>query len=256
MPNRPVSNSSSLSSAASASPTSLPRAVTTVTAGSARPERTFDLVRNHPRVKVYVRRADESLAEIGYTEHGERHVGLVAHIAYNILKRLGFPEREAELAAIAGYLHDVGNAVNRENHAQTGAVMAMQLLEGMGMSDEEIVRIIGAIGNHHENDGDPVTAVAAALILADKSDVHRTRVRNPDMIKFDIHDRVNYAVQKSFLNVNEAAKQIVLELTIDTTISQVMEYFEIFMTRMLASRKAAKYLGTTFGLTVNGNRLT
>ena len=132
----------------------------------------------------------------------------------------------------------------------------MQLLEKMGMPDVEIVRVIGAIGNHHENDGDPVSAVAAALILADKSDVHRTRVRNPDMIRFDIHDRVNYAVEKSFLNVNEAEKLITLELTIDTAISQVMEYFEIFMTRMLASRKAAKFLGTTFGLTVNGNRLT
>ena len=217
---------------------------------------TFDTVRNHPRVKIYVRKADEALAEIGYTEHGERHVSLVAHIAYNILKRLGHAEREAQLAAVAGLLHDIGNGVNREQHAQTGAVMAMQLLTDMGMGDEEIVRIMGAIGNHHENDGDPVSAVAAAVILADKSDVHRTRVRTPDMIKFDIHDRVNYAVEKSFLNVDEGTKQITLELTIDTGISQVMEYFEIFMTRMLASRKAAKFLGTTFGLTVNGNRLT
>jgi uncharacterized protein len=217
---------------------------------------TFETIREHPRVKIYVRKADEALAEIGYTEHGERHVGLVAHIAYNILKRLGHPERDAQLAAIAGYLHDIGNAVNREHHAQTSAVMAMQLLHDMGMSDIEIVRVIGAIGNHHENDGDPVSPVAAAVILADKSDVHRTRVRNPDMIKFDIHDRVNYAVEKSFLNVDEVAKQITLELTIDTAISQVMEYFEIFMTRMLASRKAAMYLGTSFGLSVNGNRLT
>jgi hypothetical protein len=217
---------------------------------------TFESIRENPRVKVFVRKADEALAEIGYTEHGERHVGLVAHIAYNTLKRLGYPEREAELAAIAGYLHDIGNGVNRDHHAQTGATMAMLLLTQMGMPDLEIVRVIGAIGNHHENDGDPVSPVAAAVILADKSDVHRTRVRNPDMIKFDIHDRVNYAVEKSFLNVNEAAKQITLELTIDTDISQVMEYFEIFMTRMLASRKAAKFLGTSFGLMVNGNRLT
>ena len=217
---------------------------------------TFDLVRDDPRVKVYVRKADEALAEIGYTEHGERHVGLVAHIAYNTLKRLGYPEREAELAAIAGYLHDMGNAVNREQHAQTGAVMAMQILSGLGMPDLEIVRVIGAIGNHHENDGAAISPVAAAVILADKSDVHRTRVRNPEMIKFDIHDRVNYAVQKSFLNVDESKKEITLELTIDTAISQVMEYFEIFMTRMLASRKAANFLGTSFGLKVNGNRLT
>ena len=217
---------------------------------------TFEMVRDNPRVKGFIRSADSALEEIGYTEHGERHVGLVAHIAYNTLKRLGHPEREAELAAIAGYLHDVGNAVNREVHAQTGAVIAMRILTDMGMPDEEVVKVMGAIGNHHENDGDPVSAVAAAVTLADKSDVHRTRVRNPDMIRFDIHDRVNYAVQKSFLNVDESTKQITLELTIDTGISQVMEYFEIFMTRMLASRKAAKYLGTTFGLTVNGNRLS
>ena len=216
----------------------------------------FEDIRENLRVRFYVRKADEALAEIGYTEHGERHVGLVARIAFNVLKRLGYPERTAELAAIAGYLHDIGNAVNRDHHAQIGAVMAMQLLTDMGMGDEEILQVMGAIGNHHENDGDPVSPVAAAVILADKSDVHRTRVRNPDMIKFDIHDRVNYAVEKSFLNVDEAAKTITLELTVDTAISQVMEYFEIFMTRMLASRKAAKFLGVSFGLTVNGNRLT
>jgi uncharacterized protein len=217
---------------------------------------TFAAVRESPRVKVFIRKADEALAEIGYTEHGERHVGLVAHIAYNVLKRLQYPEREAELAAIAGYLHDIGNAVNRDHHAQTGALIAMQLLGEMHMPDIEVIRVMGAIGNHHENDGESVSAVSAALILADKSDVHRTRVRNPDMIKFDIHDRVNYAVVKSFLNVDEATKMITLELTIDPSISQIMEYFEIFMTRMLACRKAAKFLGTSFGLMVNGNRLT
>src|SRR5258706_10184353 len=217
---------------------------------------TFDSVRDHPRVRVFIRKADEALAEIGYTEHGERHVSLVAHIAYNTLKRLGYPEREAELAAIAGYLHDVGNVVNREQHAQTGAVIAMQLLQQMGMEDLETVRIMGAIGNHHEDDGAAISPVAAAVILGDKSDVHRTRVRNPEMIKFDIHDRVNYAVEKSFLNVDESRKEITLELTIDTGISQVMEYFEIFMTRMVACRKAARFLGTSFGLKLNGNRLT
>jgi len=232
---------------------STPAAGAAVAAG---PVISFDQVRENPRVKVFVRKADEALAEIGYTEHGERHVGLVAHIAFNILKRLGYAERECELASIAGILHDIGNGVNREQHAQTGAVMAMQLLHELGMPDVEIVRVMGAIGNHHENDGDPVSPVAAAVILADKSDVHRTRVRNPDMIRFDIHDRVNYAVEKSFLNVDESRKAITLELTIDTSISQVMEYFEIFMTRMLASRKAATYLGCTFGLMVNGNRLT
>ena len=217
---------------------------------------TFHRVQEDPRIRVYIRHADDCLAKIGYTEHGERHVGLVAHIAFNILKRLGHAERESELAAIAGYMHDIGNGVNREYHAQIGAVMAMQILVPMGMQDPEIAKIMGAIGNHHEADGDPVSAVAAALILADKSDVHRTRVRNPDFIRFDIHDRVNYAVEKSFLNVDEGKKLVTLELTIDTAISQVMEYFEIFMSRMLACRKAAAFLGCQFGLTVNGNRLT
>ncbi len=217
---------------------------------------TFEAVRDNARVKAFIRSADHALEIIGYTEHGERHVGLVAHIAYNTLKRLGHPERDAELAAIAGYLHDIGNAVNREQHAQTGAVMAMRILTDMGMPDHEIVQVMGAIGNHHETDGCAISPVSAAVILGDKSDVHRTRVRNPDMIKFDVHDRVNYAVEKSFLNVDESRKEITLELTIDTKISQVMEYFEIFMTRMLACRKAAIYLGTSFGLTVNGNRLT
>ncbi len=217
---------------------------------------TFDLVRENPRVKAFIRSADQALDAIGYTEHGERHVSLVAHIGYNTLKRLGYPERQAELAAIAGYLHDIGNVVNREHHAQTGALIALRILAELGMPDEEIVEVMGAIGNHHETDGSAISPVSAAVILGDKSDVHRTRVRNPDMIKFDVHDRVNYAVEKSFLNVDESKKEITLELTIDTNISQVMEYFEIFMSRMLICRKAAKFLGTSFGLTVNGNRLT
>lgn len=216
---------------------------------------TPDFIRSHPKVRRFVRLADASLEKIGYTEHGERHVTLVSHIAFNVLTRLGHPARLCELAAIAGFMHDIGNAVNRENHAQTGAVMTLMLLTEFGMSDEEIIPIIAAIGNHHENDGDPVNPVAAAVILADKSDVHRTRVRNSEMIKFDIHDRVNYAVQKSFLDVDAEAKLIMLKLSIDQDISHVMEYFEIFMTRMLASRKAALSLGCGFGLEVNGNRL-
>ena len=227
---------------------------TTHTGGASVPI-TFEFVRDHPRVKLYVRMADAALESIGYTEHGERHVGLVSRIAFNVLKRMGRPDRQCELAAIAGMLHDIGNAVNRDHHAQTGGVMAMQLLREFGMPDDEILPVIAAIGNHHENDGDPVNDIAAALILADKSDVHRTRVRNPDTIKFDIHDRVNYAVEKSFLNVDEDQKHITLELTIDPAMSHMMEYFEIFMTRMLASRKAAKHLGATFGMIVNGNRL-
>ena len=237
------------------SPTTVRTAVDGASPGAPPSPLTFEYVRENPRVRLYVKMADAALEQIGYTEHGERHVGLVSRIAFNVLKRMGRPEREAELAAIAGTLHDIGNSVNRDHHAQTGGVMAMQLLRDFGMPDEEILTVIAAIGNHHENDGDPVNDVAAALILADKSDVHRTRVRNPDMIKFDIHDRVNYAVEKSFLNVDGDQKHITLELTIDPKISHVMEYFEIFMTRMLASRKAAKHLGATFGLQVNGNRL-
>ena len=237
------------------SPTTVRTAVDGASPGAPPSPLTFEYVRENPRVRLYVKMADAALEQIGYTEHGERHVGLVSRIAFNVLKRMGRPERQAELAAISGILHDIGNSVNRDHHAQTGGVMAMQLLRDFGMSDEEILTVIAAIGNHHENDGDPVNDVAAALILADKSDVHRTRVRNPDMIKFDIHDRVNYAVEKSFLNVDGEQKHITLELTIDPKISHVMEYFEIFMTRMLASRKAAKHLGATFGLQVNGNRL-
>jgi len=237
------------------SPATVRTAVDGASQGAPPSPLTFEYVRENPRVRLYVKMADAALEQIGYTEHGERHVGLVSRIAFNVLKRMGRPERQAELAAIAGILHDIGNSVNRDHHAQTGGVMAMQLLRDFGMPDEEILTVIAAIGNHHENDGDPVNDVAAALILADKSDVHRTRVRNPDMIKFDIHDRVNYAVEKSFLNVDEDQKHITLEITIDPKISHVMEYFEIFMTRMLASRKAAKHLGATFGLQVNGNRL-
>jgi hypothetical protein len=231
-------------------------AVESVPAPPGGPVVTFDRLKEDAKARTFVRMADQALERIGYTEHGERHVSLVARIAFNVLKRLGHPEHVCELAAVAGFLHDIGNAVNREHHAQTGAVMAMQLLSDMGLPESDLLMVIGAIGNHHENDGDPVSEVAAAVILADKSDVHRTRVRNPDMIRFDIHDRVNYAVEKSFLNVDDQHRLVTLELTIDTGISQVMEYFEIFMTRMLASRKAAAYLGCQFGLSVNGTRLT
>jgi len=208
-------------------------------------------IRANPRVQTFIRSSDAALAMIGYTEHGERHVSLVAANAENILSRLGYPKRQAELAAIAGYLHDIGNAVNRVMHAQTGATIALRILSDHGMPDEEILQVVGAIGNHHETDGSAINAVAAALILADKSDVHRSRVRNPDMITFDIHDRVNYSVEKSTLVVDTAGSRIVLELTIDTSISAVMEYFEIFMSRMLASTKAAQFLKTTFSFVVN-----
>jgi uncharacterized protein len=216
---------------------------------------TLETIRANPRVQTFIRKSDQALAMVGYTEHGERHAKLVAKNARRILHELGYNDREPELAAIAGYLHDIGNAVNRVMHAQTGAVIALRILTDYGMPDEEILEVIGAIGNHHEADGCAINAVAAALILADKSDVHRSRVRNPDMISFDIHDRVNYSVERSSLKIDSASKQIVLDLTIDTSISGVMEYFEIFLTRMLASTKAAKFLDTSFSFIVNGIRL-
>ena len=194
------------------------------------------------------------LAAIGFTEHGLRHVGLVSNIASNILEKMEHPERECELAAIAAYLHDIGNAVNRVSHAQTGAILAAGILERHGMKPEEIASVIGAIGNHDEMDGNPVNNISAALILADKSDVHRSRVRNPDLAKFDIHDRVNYAVERSFLRVYPK-ERIALELTIDTEICPVMEYFEIFLARMLLCRKAAEFLLTKFELRINEVKL-
>lgn len=216
---------------------------------------TLKEVQKDPGVRAYLDRADRHLGVIGYTEHGDRHACLVAKIAYNILTHLGRSQRAAELAAIAGYMHDLGNLVNRDFEAQSGALIAESILMRMGMPFEEISEVVAAIGNHHEENGNPVSDVSAALILADKSDVHRTRVRNPDMIKFDIHDRVNYAATNSFLRVNEKKKEILLELSIDTKISQVMEYFEIFLSRMIVCKKAAAMLGCSFGLTINGNRL-
>lgn len=216
---------------------------------------TVDLVRSDPRVKALVRKADETAALIGLTEHGERHLNLVAQNAQAILRDLGHSRREAELAAIAGYLHDTGNALNRAMHAQTGGVLAMNILANIGMPEDEILEVAGAIGHHHESDGASISRVAAALILADKADVHRSRVRNPDMIRFDIHDRVNYSVKESSIRVDKEKKEITLTLTIDLSVSGVMEYFEIFLSRMLASTKAAQFLETSFGFIVNGTRL-
>lgn len=216
---------------------------------------TLEDVKKNKEVETYIRMADEHLAAQGITEHGFRHLNLVSHIAHNILARLGYGERYWELAAIAGYLHDIGNTVSRYNHGQTGAILSWHLLRDMGMSPDELAVIIGAIGNHEEQYGQPVNAVSAALILADKSDVHRTRVRNDDFASFDIHDRVNYAVEKSFLRVNPEAHTVTLELTIDIKITPVLDYFEIFMERMLMCRRAAAFLKTSFELTINGSRL-
>ena len=214
---------------------------------------TLEDVKNDPAVQAYIKRADENLAMVGYTEHGPRHCGLVAKIAKQTLLELNVPGREAELSAIAGYLHDIGNVFNRINHPYTGAVLAHSLLADLEMNIDEITTIVAAIGNHDDDGWEPVSRVSAGLILADKSDVHRSRVRNPDMIKFDIHDRVNYAVNKSALKVEQKSKTITLSLTIDPEISSVMEYFEIFLNRMLYCKRAAYFLGTQFRLVVNDN---
>lgn len=215
---------------------------------------TLQEIKADPYVQGLINAGNRHLEAIGYTEHGLRHVGLVSNIASNILEKMEYPERECELAAIAAYLHDIGNAVNRVSHAQTGAILAAGILERHSMVPEEIASIIGAIGNHDESDGNPVNNISAALILADKSDVHRSRVRNPDLAKFDIHDRVNYAVEHSFLRVYPK-ERIALELTIDTEICPVMEYFEIFLARMLLCRKAAEFLNTRFELKINDVKL-
>lgn len=212
-------------------------------------------VKAHPLIDAYIRKADEHLAAIGLTEHGYRHVELVAKVAKNVLQRLGHPEREAELAEIAGYVHDIGNVINRHGHESIGAVLVTPILLELGMEPDEVAIVAGAVGNHGEATGSPVNNVSAALILADKSDVHRTRVRNVDVATFDIHDRVNYAVSHSFLHVEPADRTITLELTIDTGISPVMHYFEIFLTRMLMCRRAAEFLGCTFHLRINGAAL-
>ncbi len=202
-----------------------------------------------------IERADKFLGEIGYTEHGFRHANLVAHIARNIMYRLSFPEREAELAAIAGYLHDIGNVISREFHEVSGALISRSILKRLGMSYSEIAVVMNAIGNHEEEHGCATSSVAAALIIADKSDVHRSRVRSTDQLVFDIHDRVNYAAQRSFLNVNPETCMITLEIEIDTSISQVMEYFEIFLSRMVMCRNASKFLDCKFSLVINKTQL-
>lgn len=218
-------------------------------------EVTFNKVMKDQTINQMLRRADEQLGIIGYTEHGVRHGKWVGRTAQKLLAELGQDGRDAELAGIAGYIHDIGNLINREDHAQSGAVLAYQLLKDLGMPLDELTEVISAIGNHHEEHGDPVSNVSAALILADKADVHRSRVRNPSTLRFDIHDRVNYAVKKSLLEVFPEKKVIRLSLTIKTTISQVMEYFEIFLSRMIISRRAADHLGCKYELSVNDHRL-
>ncbi len=219
------------------------------------PPLTLTEVKKDPEVETLVILGNEHLGAIGFTEHSHRHSNLVAKIGYNVLEHLGYERRAAELAAIAGYLHDIGNVVSRQDHGQTGALLAYRILTRLGMPGDEVATIAGAIGNHEEEYGQAVNNVGAALILADKSDVHRSRVRNRDISTFDIHDRVNYAVQHSFLRVDAGQKTITLELSIDLAISTPMEYFEIFLTRMMMCRRAAAFLDCHFGLVINDSRL-
>ena len=216
---------------------------------------TYEQVKKDQAVRVYISQADASMEALGFTEHSFAHVGRVADIAGYILETLGYPERTVELAKIAGYLHDVGNLVNRTDHSQSGAVMAFRILDRMNFPPEEIAAIVTAIGNHDEGTGVPVNAVAAALIIADKSDVRRSRVRSRETVSQDIHDRVNYSVTDSRLDIDESHTTMVLNLTVDTEVSTIMEYFEIFMKRMLMCQKAARKLGLTFRVTVNGQSL-
>lgn len=216
---------------------------------------TYEDVRKNEAVRAYISAADESLIALGYTEHSFAHVTRVANDAANILLALDYPERDVELVRIAGYMHDIGNLVNREEHSQSGAVMAFRILDNMGMDPTEIASIVTAIGNHDEGTGVPVSALSAALILADKSDVRRTRVRNSDLSSFDIHDRVNYSVKLSDLSVDKTEGEVRLTLKIDTAISSVLDYFEIFLGRMMLCRKAAERLGLSFRLVINDQQL-
>ena len=212
---------------------------------------TYEKIRRDEKIRAYIERADAALCAIGYTEHNQAHVCRVAEEAGRILSLLGYPARDVELVKIAGYLHDIGNIINRRDHCQSGALMAFSLLRERGFDARDVADVMTAIGNHDESAGTPVSPIAAALILADKSDVRRSRVRNTDHIRFDIHDRVNYSVEKSTLLVNEEKTQLTLALAIDTTIGSVSDYFEIFLERMLLCRRAAEYLGLKFRLTMN-----
>ena len=216
---------------------------------------TLDQVKENTEVRTFLEIAKKQMDVQGYTEHSFRHVALVSKSAGDILKVLGFKDREVELARIAGYMHDIGNTVNRVDHAHSGAILAYGMLTKMGMDSKEAAEIMVAIGNHDEGTGTAVSSISAALILADKSDVHRSRVTNSDFATFDIHDRVNYAVESSNIYVDNEKKAAVLELHIDTGICPVMDYFEIFLARMTMNRRAANFLGLNFQLLINGTRL-
>ena len=216
---------------------------------------TVEDVKNNPEVQELVIGAQKQLDALGYTEHSQRHVSIVSHRAGKILEVLGYDEHTIELAKIAGYLHDIGNGVNRVDHAHSGAILAYNILKDMGMDVKDRTEIMSAIGNHDEGTGTAVSAISAALILADKSDVHRDRVVNRNIATFDIHDKVNYAVTQANLEVDSVDRKVILDLTIDTKICPVLDYFEIFMERTRMSKYAAKYLQIWFELVINGTRL-
>ena len=216
---------------------------------------TYKDVASNEEIKTYIERADRSLTSMGFTEHSFAHVVRTATVAHKILLEMGYDDRTAELGRIAGYMHDIGNVVNRVDHAQSGAIMAFRILDKMGMPADEVASVVSAIGNHDEHTAYPVSELAAAIILADKSDVRRSRVRNPDRANFDIHDRVNYAVERSALTVDREHSRMELLITIDTSICLVSDYFEIFLERMLLCRRAAKFFGCQFELNINGTRL-
>lgn len=216
---------------------------------------TYEDIKNNKEFKTYIEMGDKLLGVKGYTKHEFGHVGKVADTAGDILNMLGYSSREVELAKIASYIHDIGNMINRDEHAQTGAILCFNILTRMGMEPDEIAVVVSAVGNHDESTGTAVNPVSAALILGDKTDVRRSRVRNTDFATFDIHDRVNYAVEKSLVNVDSENRIIQLNLTIDTSICPIMDYFEIFMGRMIMCRRAADFLNAEFELIMNGTRI-
>lgn len=216
---------------------------------------TLEEVINNPEVHAFVEASQKQLEALGYTEHSYRHIGIVSKRTGEILEKLGYDEKTVELGKIAGYLHDIGNCINRVDHAHSGAILAYNILKEMGMDAKDRTEIVMAIGNHDENTGTAVSEISAALILADKSDVHRDRVINTNMSTFDIHDRVNYAVTDANLQIEEKERKIILNLKIDTEICPVLDYFQIFMDRTMMSKYAAKFLNIWFEIVINGTKL-
>ncbi len=225
--------------------------------GDLKPAVTLDVVRSSPEIRCYLEAADQQAILKGYTEHGLRHANLVSTVTQSILMQLQLPARRVELGAIAGYVHDVGNLVGRRGHNSTGGAIALGLLQRLGMAPEEIAVVVPAIANHDEHEGEPISDISAALILADKSDVHRSRVRNPNPATFDNHDRVNYAARRSYVRVDMKRRVIAYELSIETDAlpGGVLDYFEIFLPRMLMARKAAQFLEHQFELVINNTKL-